>query len=91
MRYLQRDTQQLESMASNVKLYDLSRSNHEAAKEALTNALSVCRERDIDGAIIILSRRDGGNSTVISGGALSKHDKANLELFKVKLHMAIET
>ncbi|WP_150429147.1 hypothetical protein [Dechloromonas sp. CZR5] len=77
-------------MASNVKLYDLSRANHEATKDAIRDALRQAKDREFEGAIVILTKRNDGHSSVIMAGNAVKHERANLELFKLKLKMALD-
>jgi len=71
-------------------LYDISRANHEAVNGSLTRAMEIAKDQNIDGAIILLTRTNGGDTSIISAGSMTKHEKANLELFKLKLKMAIE-
>jgi hypothetical protein len=72
------------------RLYDMSKANHEATKESLSRAMAIAKDRDVDGAIIILTRNNGGSTSIVTAGSMNKHERANLELFKLKLKMAIE-
>lgn len=71
-------------------IHDASRANHQATIEALEIARDIAASHDIDGAIVILSDRNGGTPCLKLAGRLAKNDKAILKLLQLQLTLATE-
>lgn len=73
-----------------LRIHDQSRANHQETINALKQALNRGQSHDADGVIIIMTDRRGKEATILRAGKLSKHDRALMQVARLKLHLIVD-
>lgn len=76
--------------AAGLKVLDFTHANESAVADTLAAAIEQLRQHDTDGAIVILSNRNGAPTWVRTAGRLNQADQALLQLFRLQVNMAYD-